>query len=575
MEKSDLDKKFRKIIYSDDSIFNKILKIIEFREFIPNSSQKEILRTFIIQELEESDYFGDEYGWNFQKTIKFIKKFLENKDLVVFLNHFKRMDSILYPDAKEEYYPLDNFIEAVVEGLISNDKEFCDATISVIKKISNLLLELLYRLISYSTNDWLIESIVYFLNEIYNQGGKEYIIQIFIKLTKEEKNNFIIGMKEFVKSLSYHSVYEYSIADIKRFGKFLIDIVSGVYKEDFKDLNCPQCEINVLKEIERMLNRRFRQINKEEWKTQDESYLVENNNVIKISLYNSGLLKLPESIGELKELKELNVEGCKLKELPESIGNLDMLIFLNIRNNYSLVSLPESLGNLKSLEKLDLSNNMIDSLPNSMGNLKNLRKLKLSHNYLKAIPDSIGNLEFLQVLDLRRNELKNISEDIGNLKELRYLDISSNEINRLPKTIGNLTLLEEIYMDNNKIAELPESIGNLISLKKLRIGSNQLKNLPNSIGNLFALQELWLSNNQLEKISESIGNLTSLTTLNISGNKLKNLPLKMANLKALKRFWLDGNDFYRDLRDYMYKLNIQLYMENNARNIQKIIDFFR
>lgn len=85
-----------------------------------------------------------------------------------------------------------------------------------------------------------------------------------------------------------------------------------------------------------------------------------------------GLSILPASMETLKKLQNLNICGNKLMtSLPEEIGELRNLRTLNLSGT-KLTKLPESIGNLVLLEELYLSSKMGD-LPNSITNLKNLR----------------------------------------------------------------------------------------------------------------------------------------------------------------------------------------------------------
>ncbi|KAF2290101.1 hypothetical protein GH714_002308 [Hevea brasiliensis] len=59
---------------------------------------------------------------------------------------------------------------------------------------------------------------------------------------------------------------------------------------------------------------------------------------------------LPESIGGVKALEELNMSGCiKFEEFPESIGLLTHLIYLNLQGCKNLKELPRSIGDLNKL----------------------------------------------------------------------------------------------------------------------------------------------------------------------------------------------------------------------------------
>ena len=77
----------------------------------------------------------------------------------------------------------------------------------------------------------------------------------------------------------------------------------------------------------------------------------------------------------------------------------------------ALTELPESIGQLTQLKKLDLSwgykdekqKNQLTALPDSLGQLTQLTSLNLSNNQLTALPDSLaalGALTQLETLDI-------------------------------------------------------------------------------------------------------------------------------------------------------------------------------
>lgn len=53
-------------------------------------------------------------------------------------------------------------------------------------------------------------------------------------------------------------------------------------------------------------------------------------------------------------------------------------------------AIPDSIGGLQKLEELDISSNLLESLPDTIGLLLNLKILKLSGNKLNALPESIA-----------------------------------------------------------------------------------------------------------------------------------------------------------------------------------------
>ena len=74
------------------------------------------------------------------------------------------------------------------------------------------------------------------------------------------------------------------------------------------------------------------------------------------------LTALPASIGELSQLRRLNLRNNAITELPESVGALDRLTHLDLRAN-PLRALPEAIGHILTLEKLDLRWCRLERLP--------------------------------------------------------------------------------------------------------------------------------------------------------------------------------------------------------------------
>ena len=78
----------------------------------------------------------------------------------------------------------------------------------------------------------------------------------------------------------------------------------------------------------------------------------------------------------------------------------------------SVVSLPESIGEIKGLKELDLSSNQLTSLPESFINLTSITKLNLSDNQFSEIPTQLWGLTELTDLNLRNNPLSDEENNI-------------------------------------------------------------------------------------------------------------------------------------------------------------------
>jgi hypothetical protein len=167
--------------------------------------------------------------------------------------------------------------------------------------------------------------------------------------------------------------------------------------------------------------------------------------------------------------------------------------------------LPESLGDLTSLTDLDLSRNQLTSLSENLGNLTNLNHLYLQENQLSFLPESLGKLANLTYLDLINNHLTSLPKSLGYLTNLAELYLSKNQLISLPENLGNLTELTQLYLEENQLISLPAGLGNLTKLNTLNINANPLTDLSplqnlSELTELFVLDDLQLPSRYLTKL---------------------------------------------------------------------------
>jgi internalin A len=209
-------------------------------------------------------------------------------------------------------------------------------------------------------------------------------------------------------------------------------------------------------------------------------------------------------------------------------------------HSLDLTELPESLGQLIHLRELDLGGNKLSSLSEPLWQLRQLQKLSLRNNQLDRVSESIGQLNLLRELYLCGNELSLVPESLGQCRQLQKLDISGNLLQSVPESLGELDQLRELNVSGNRLLSLPTSLGKIIQLQRLDLSGNRLLSLPESIGRLNQLRELYASGNRISFVPESFGHLSALRMLDLSNNPLKLLPLSMNNLLQLKQFYLHG-----------------------------------
>ena len=187
--------------------------------------------------------------------------------------------------------------------------------------------------------------------------------------------------------------------------------------------------------------------------------------------------------------------------------------------------IPDSIGNLKSLYELDIRNCYFSGLvPTSLGNLTNLNLLRLSfNNFWGQVPFSLANLTQLNRLGLSYNSFSPQTLSwLGKQTKLTSLDLSDiNLYGSIPSSLKNLTQLTKLNLGDNQITgQIPHCIGNLTQLTLLCLGKNKLHgSIPQSISRLPNLESLSLIANNLSGRVEldSLLKLKNLTQLQLSG----------------------------------------------------------
>ena len=122
-----------------------------------------------------------------------------------------------------------------------------------------------------------------------------------------------------------------------------------------------------------------------------------------LSLRKYHINKLPDSIGELRYLRYLNLADTKIASLPKSITDLINLQIMILRNCSELSELFPSMGKLISLRHLDIKGikPIGEIMPSGMQELKYLETLS---NFIVG-KDSGSHLKELKNLKLLCGEL--------------------------------------------------------------------------------------------------------------------------------------------------------------------------
>ena len=192
--------------------------------------------------------------------------------------------------------------------------------------------------------------------------------------------------------------------------------------------------------------------------------------------------KLPDSIGNLKSLYELNIAYCDFSGfLPASLGNLTKLSVLGLTHANSYGEIPSFLKNLSQLTELHLGrNHLTGQIPSWLGNLTQLTLLDLGGNKLHgSIPPSVSRLVNLESLSMVYNNLSGRMEfDLFlKLKNLTDLQLSGVHLSFPINSTFNTSIpnLKQLTLDGCNLTEFPIFLRYQHELEYLELGGNQIR----------------------------------------------------------------------------------------------------
>ncbi|XP_062987823.1 DISP complex protein LRCH3 [Elgaria multicarinata webbii] len=176
-----------------------------------------------------------------------------------------------------------------------------------------------------------------------------------------------------------------------------------------------------------------------------------------LNLYQNCIRYIPEAILNLQSLTFLNISRNQLSTLPVHLCNLPLKVL--IASNNKLVSLPEEIGHLRHLMELDVSCNEIQTVPSQIGSLDSLRDLNLRRNHLVHLPEELAELPLIR-LDFSCNKITTIPVCYRNLRHLQTITLDNNPLQSPPAQIcikGKVHIFKYLNMEACKVApELPD-----------------------------------------------------------------------------------------------------------------------
>ncbi|XP_050163815.1 DISP complex protein LRCH3 isoform X10 [Myiozetetes cayanensis] len=176
-----------------------------------------------------------------------------------------------------------------------------------------------------------------------------------------------------------------------------------------------------------------------------------------LNLYQNCIRYIPEAVLNLQSLTFLNISRNQLSTLPVHLCSLPLKVL--IASNNKLVSIPEEIGQLRQLTELDVSCNEIQTIPPQIGHLESLRDLNVRRNNLVRLPEELAELPLIR-LDFSCNKITTIPVCYRNLRHLQTIMLENNPLQSPPAQIcikGKIHIFKYLNIEACKIApDLPD-----------------------------------------------------------------------------------------------------------------------
>ncbi|XP_059658698.1 disease resistance protein RUN1-like isoform X2 [Cornus florida] len=265
----------------------------------------------------------------------------------------------------------------------------------------------------------------------------------------------------------------------------------------------------------------------------------------------SKLAEIDPSIGNLDNLRELNISQTKIKKLPDAIWILEKLEVIDASYCLDLkCNIPSCIGRSSSFRHLRFRYTKIQSLPTSICDLLYLQTLDLDYcEKLEVVPDLPSSLKILKVKShaSQDRDLRVTPNNVANLVNLQNLEFDGlREDVEFPRDIEKLSKLQALELSNSNIRILPKGIGALSQLKIL--GIRTCHDLQCILGLPFTLVELSLENCELLERLTDLSNLKNLLILSfVSCHKLMKIQ-GLGELESLKTLYVYGCHALREVQ---------------------------
>ena len=249
----------------------------------------------------------------------------------------------------------------------------------------------------------------------------------------------------------------------------------------------------------------------------------------------NGLTKLPESIGQLKNLTKICIANSELTALPESFKDLTACTDVELYNLPKMVEFPAVLAQMPALVQANLSCNPQWSASCSRYQRHDGANGTQSDYGLDCLATGPAK-ETLQMIYMNQCGMSEVTRNMSNLKSLGLLSLSYNNIDKV-YPFGSDIVMVQLYLDHNKLTEI-ESVDGIFcgmdDVETLSFSYNNLTELPDifSAKSMFTMSSVDFSGNQITSIEANgpDGKYKGINveTLTLANNPITTYPVEFA-----------------------------------------------
>ena len=156
-----------------------------------------------------------------------------------------------------------------------------------------------------------------------------------------------------------------------------------------------------------------------------------------------GVNKVTSDLGGLSSLKWFQVQSPTVTVLPPEVGLLGQLEELSL--SCPLGTLPDSVGQLANLKTLSAMDCQLTRLPETLAGLQNLEVLVVDNNQLRTLPVGLTLLPKLSTIQVLNNPIEALPPEFARLRHKLSLWIGGNAMGaeakaQLKANFSNLSL---------------------------------------------------------------------------------------------------------------------------------------